>query len=335
MKRWTLLLLSLLSVLTLKAQSYGTFKSGNLIYEITDDDMISPRAQVIGNENREQQHINVPYNVSRGGKNYIIDAIGPRAFVGSHLKTIKTSYRINWIKESSFCQSKIQRFECPEDLKAIYKYAFALCSNLETVVFNSRIREIHEKAFANCGKLRSINFPSQIAYIGPFAFSCCGFTNLTLPDSHFTMGKGAFSSCKNLMVLDLGKGITDIPSNAFEDCPLPDIIIPDQVKTIGWRAFYYIWNPRRTLVLGRGVTFIGGQAFNGTTFKNVICLAEVPPTCELNSSSQYDTFDSYIFQIGTLYVPLESIKLYKETEPWKRFNKILATDSYEDVVAKP
>lgn len=326
MKKLLLLLAICMISLATKAQSYGTFQSGNLIYEVTDNNISHLRAQVVGNTSREQEDIIVPYNVSRDVDNYIIEAIGPNAFAGNHLKTIKTSYRINWIKESSFSQSTIQRFDCPEDLKAIYNWAFSQCYNLETIVFNSRIREIHEGAFSYCKRLRSIKFPSKIEYIGPMAFSGCAFKNLTLPDNPFTMGECAFLNCDSLMVLDLGKGITDIPANAFGNAPLPDIIIPDQVKTIGWMAFNSLWKTRRTLVLGRGVTEIGGQAFSGNTIKNVICLAKVPPTCTLNYYSQYDTFDYTTYRDGTLYVPLESIELYKETEPWKRFEKIVATD---------
>ncbi len=306
------------------AQVGTVFEKEGLIFEIKS--VIPYHVEVKQNAYPNAEHVNVPYNVSHGLFNYMVESIGPRAFEFDDLKSVQVSHSVNWLKDACFRQTKLQRFDCPDELYDIFYSAFESCYELDSVFTNRMLKRIHEYAFKDCYKLRFIEFPTTLEYIGPYSFKECGFDSLTLPDVPFVMSEGAFSSCENLLYLNLGTGITDIPAQAFEDAPLPEITIPDQVKTIGYAAFKRktYQNQRRLINIGKSVTNIAMYAFMtnyGQVTREIICKAEIPPKCDAQA------FEETTYKYGTLYVPKESIEAYKEAETWKMFKIIEEYDS--------
>ena len=60
--------------------------------------------------------------------------------------------------------------EIPRSVKLIQAGAFALCSNLETLILHEGLLGIADYAFAECKKLYSITLPRSVAYLSPFTF---------------------------------------------------------------------------------------------------------------------------------------------------------------------
>ena len=112
--------------------------------------------------------------------------------------------------------SKIQGLILPDDMDDIGYYAFADCSNLETVVFGKGLKSM-STSFNSCAKLSSVTFPE---------------------DSSFeSFGGHSFSNCSALKTLKLPASIKGISSNAFCYGGIEDFILENTSGT-----WYYTFN---------------------------------------------------------------------------------------------
>ena len=123
----------------------------------------------------------------------------------------------------------------PATVVAIDYYAFAQCSNLETVKFEegSRLAGIYEGAFFGCGKLKNIILADNIVEISDYAFYGC--TSLTeIPVSDTSMIKGIYSYAFGYSGIcgDFAtpKTLIDIGDHAFRGTKITSAFIPDDNK---------------------------------------------------------------------------------------------------------
>jgi hypothetical protein len=101
--------------------------------------------------------------------------------------------------------------------------------------------------------------------------------------------------------LTIPASVTSIGESAFYGCSgLTSVTIPNSVKSI------------------REGAFSGCSGLTGVTVK-----AETPPTCRPYNSTFFSVYD-------TLYVPKESVDLYKSTSPWSNFKNIIGVN-FSDV----
>lgn len=155
---------------------------------------------------------------------------------------------------------------------------------------------IGNHAFLNCSTLVSITIPESVSYIGSFAFFRCYLIDtITLPNTLETIGVGAFGTCTSLKSVVVPDKISKIEQETFVGCSsLDSVYISHSVDTIGNYAFKDCSN-----------------------LKSVTCEAIVPPVLG------DDVFMSVPVSHATLYVPYESIELYKKADQWKEFFTIL------------
>lgn len=118
--------------------------------------------------------------------------------------------------------------------------------------------------------------------------------------------------------------IVGIVQSAFADFPsLITVSIPNTVTTIGIGAFSECTNLNKILIPS-SVDTIGSAAFGYcTSLKEVTCLATIPPTCGDLVLGEYEIFYGVNVANIPLYVPAESIELYKKADHWKDFGQIL------------
>ena len=106
--------------------------------------------------------------------------------------------------------------------------------------------------------------------------------------------------------------------SAFRECHTPNglmVIVPKTVTSVGNYAFY---NSELYYVeLGKGVTSIGVNAFQGTenTLDILFCRSETPPS--VTSS----TFPEKVYTFATLWVPRDDIPAYRSASYWSNFLK--------------
>lgn len=150
------------------------------------------------------------------------------------------------ISEGVFSSNpNIKSITVNKGVKTIGSSAFAYCSYLETVKFESgsQVKLVGDFAFNGCRNLKSVNLPEGVERIGQSAFAQCdAISSLSLPSSLVEIGSCAFQSCKNLANVTLPSSLESIGSYAFGQCEkLKSITIPGSVSVIGQYAFQFCY----------------------------------------------------------------------------------------------
>lgn len=125
-----------------------------------------------------------------------------------------------------------------------------------------------------------------------------------------------FYNCTNLRSILLPENLESIDNFAFRNCSgLTEVVIPDSVKEIGSFAFYQCQNIK-SLVIGASVDTINA-AFDGCiSIEKIYCKVKTPPNFTSINTFPYDKKLNYF---AMLFIPQESIDLYKSHNMWKRF----------------
>lgn len=225
-------------------------------------------------------------------------------------------YRINRVREE--LQEKLTSVTIPNSVTNIPNHAFFMCRNLSSVSIGESVTSIGDSAFYWCEKLRSVTIPESVTSIGNCAFWWCKeLRSMTLPNSVTFLGDNAFQYCYNMSSLTLSNSLTTIGKHVFEDCvTLNYLTIPESVTSIGDYAFHHI-QELRSITIPSTVTSIGIAAFtvnDNDLLTNVICYAPIPPIVQANN---FNTANKV-----SLYVPCESVSLYKQDAVWGTFKNI-------------
>ena len=125
-------------------------------------------------------------------------------------------------------------------------------------------RIICDRAFSCCYSLSEIVIPSSVTSIGKGAFSRChSLSEIVIPSSVTSIGDGAFYDCYSLSEIVIPSSVTSIGDSAFSDCrSLSEIVIPSSVTSIGDSAFSSC-DSLSEIVIPSSVTSIDDSAFSG------------------------------------------------------------------------
>ena len=134
----------------------------------------------------------------------------------------------------------IESVNLPATVNTIGAYAFAWCSDLESIIAPGVVF-IEERAFMGCKKLLRISLSRRLESIEDKAFSyCTAIKDIVLPDSLFFMGTGVFEGCKSLESATLPARLREISNSTFNACMnLKRVILPASLKYIDEYAFAY------------------------------------------------------------------------------------------------
>ena len=199
--------------------------------------------------------------------------------------------------------------------------AFWGCVSLEHFEIPSSVKTIGWRTFSGCKSLASVVIPNSVTSIGYCAFmSCDSLTSVVIPNSVTTIEKSAFSDCGALRSIELSSSLESIGYSVFNKCEsLESVRIPDLVTTIDRDAFQGCYNLRE-VTLGKSVREVKRGSFdNCMRLSSIYCYAQNPPEFE---------FESIIKGRPTLYVPRESLELYKQAYSAGRFADICPINYY-------
>ena len=289
-----------------------------------------------------------------------VTSIGKEAFSGcNNLEKVTFHCKEIWGWFSG--NTSIKEIVIGDEVTSINYGAFSGCSGLTSVAIPNSVTNIGGNVFSSCSGLTSVTIPNSVTSIGQEAFyGCSGLSSVTIPNSVTSIGSSAFYGCffssnsfnnnstlwssnywgaticdreteDGLLIKDkavvkcrtwatsatIPNSVTSIGDYAFSGCScLTSITIPNSVTSIGSSAFSGCKN-LSTVKIGNGIETIGSKAFaQCPEIKEVYCYAKEVPTISS------DTFkDSYYVKFATLYVPEESVDLYKASA-WSQFGNI-------------
>lgn len=216
---------------------------------------------------------------------------------------------------------KLTGVTIPNSVRRIGAEAFRDCTNLKDLIIPNTVKEIGSNAFLRTPWLN--NQPDGVVYAGKVAYKYKGSmpenTEIFLQEGTLSISTEAFASCINLTNITIPNSVEIIGNNAFRYCSgLTNVIIPNSVTTIQAQAFYQCKN-LKSVTIPQSVTIIGDGTFeNCYSLTDVYCYSENMPM-----------IGSYVFrnspiETATLHVPITSVNLYKNTEPWNSFGEIVA-----------
>ena len=214
----------------------------------------------------------------------------------------------------------------PDNVQTIGDRAFSSCIGLTgSLTIGDNVQTIGDRAFIGCsGFTGSLTIGDNVQTIGEAAFSgCSGLTgSLTIPNNVQTIGADAFWNCSGFTgSLTIGDNVRSIGKYAFSQCIgfTGELVIPESVKEIKESCFLDCDN-LTSLIITSSNTVINYFAFACDGLKTITCLATTPPKCV------YGIFDYVfgytIYNNTPLYVPAESVSLYKTATEWKKFKYI-------------
>lgn len=220
----------------------------------------------------------------------------------------------------------------PNSVTAIGFGAFDGRIVLSSITIPNSVTSINGSAFSGCTGLTSITIPNAVTSIGRFAFEgCTGLSSITVPSAVETIGGAAFKDCDGLVsvAFNAENCVRDSymrDRSVFEGCTnLTTLTFGEKVSKIPDYTFKGCTG-LTTVTFPKSVTAIGISAFDGCTeLVKLVSLATTPPVCGEEAFKQVDK------DVCELFVPRESISLYKIAEQWKDFTLISEYGGVENV----
>ncbi len=168
--------------------------------------------------------------------------------------------------------------------------------------------EVTHKAPGQAPYIGQMDIPNSVAYGGKL-YQVTG------------IGNGAFQQCEGLTCLTIPESVTSLGASVFQNCTsLCSIDLPESVASIGECAFQQCTH-LTSLMLPAGVTSLGRCAFSGCAgLVAIYCPVVLPPRCEADVFKEVDVAHC------TLYVPMESLRVYASAFGWKGFPNMVALE---------
>ena len=189
-----------------------------------------------------------------------------------------------------------------------------------------QVTTIAKEAFTPSYGLTSIIISDNVNQIEESAFSELPFLEVvTLPGSIENIKRGLFNQCPRLRIINLNEGVKIIEDFALSDASFEQINIPASVRKIGGYAFANNEKLLRVTLheglascselthfeIPESVESIGEGAFSGCYNVNTLVLHSK----EIPKWQNYHIAD--FEELVDIYVPDESVKLYKNDPEWE------------------
>ena len=260
----------------------GDFKSGDLYYNITNNAepyTVEVTYQEYSSNNYSGlTSVVIPDKVSFNGVEYVVIAIGDRAFYCSHITSITIPNSVTRIGDGAFMEClDITSLTISESVTKIGDYAFYACNkvayneydnayylgnaenpyvaliktksnDITSCVINENCKFIQSSAFDGCKSLSTITIPESVTSIGISTFKGCkALTSVAIPTSLTSIGNSAFRDCNSLVSVIIPASVISIGSSVFSGCSsLDSVCCVAESKPDGWDSDWWagnvVWN---------------------------------------------------------------------------------------------
>lgn len=223
----------------------------------------------------------------------------------------------------------------PGSMETIPPYMFDICLALSSIEIPNTVKHIGIGAFNECQSLKSITLSESLESIEIWAFRrCMSLTSLFIPASVSSIKKGAFVGSQSLVSLSVddnnpyyssSNGILynkDKTTLVAYPSARNDVEIDNGVKKI-MAAACEESRALRSLTLPESIEEVGEIAFyECVNLGQVISLSHNPPTISWSTFEKdaHNDKDISVKLDCKIYVPDESLDLYKNSEVWKWYS---------------
>lgn len=239
----------------------------------------------------------VPEKVTFEGKDYPVTTLGSSCFGGS-VKKVDIPKTVKMLSDYCFKEADIKSIQIPSSVTALGEGCFS-CSQIETIDIPSSVVKLGKHCFNYCTRLRIVNLPNSLDNIPEYCFShCYQLNNIEIPNS-----------------------VTSIDSFAFDECSLSDVRLPESLTTL-WGYGTFTGNPFLKFVIPATLKSVSKGMFRDCTkLKTIVCFAKKPLKAYYGN-----IFERFNQLECILYVPKESLEIYKTDDEWGKFGVIKAID---------
>lgn len=221
---------------------------------------------------------------------------------------------------SNIAKADLTNYTIDDDIGGVDPEAFCRAYNLQNLTINSKTIFIDGDTFDECYNLEHIMGPGATpdgrGYVGSGSFGMeCSLANAKLlvfagkgiseyevGDYCREIGSGVFAYQQDLKTIKINDNVTKLGNTVFWGCQnLEEVTLPAHLQYIGIHAFMECPN-----------------------LKAVYSRSPIPPILE-----KYGTDVDDIFDLGSnlgnlkIYVPENSVDLYKTTYPWSRYSNYI------------
>lgn len=296
----------------------------------------------------------IPSSITYKGETYTVDQISGAFINCINLKSVEIPNTIHTFYSAFMGCASLSSVTLPESAQVIGNETFKGCMSLEEILIPNSVYEIGTNVFEDCINVKLIKIPQSVIRIGDMSFAgCenlekieisdlsnwCNFNLSTVWGENSTKRPTLFLNGSEIVDLEIPKDIEIIKAHTFEYfTQFKSLKIPETTKVIENNAFAYCTNLEGKIIIPDGVEKVRLSVFRGcekiesisfsetvTAINNFACydcssLTEVfsynpvPPIITIYTFSQNPP--------KTLYVPDESIDLYKNADYWKDFYEI-------------
>jgi hypothetical protein len=266
----------------------------------------------------EAESMVIPATVTYNGVTYSVVAIQEEAFVKWEITSVIIPNTVTSIGKEAFPYCSLTSVTIPTSVTSISSSSFYDCYDLTDINVsesNTNYQSIdgilYNKAgdtliCCPSGKVESVTVPTSVKFIEEEAFSFSSLMDINVSESNTN-----YQSIDGILYNKSGDILICCPSGK-----VGGVIIPISVTTIKKEAFFEC-EDLTSVIISSTVDTIENSAFDGcSSLMSVTVKAKRPPVC-FSSFSVYDT----------LYVPKESVDLYKSTSPWSNFKNIIGVSS--------
>lgn len=212
---------------------------------------------------------------------------------------------------------RIEEIELPDSITKIDIEAFCATRKLKIVKLGNNIEELAYRAFHDCHALETITLPESLRIIKEDAFdSCVNLKTINIPGNATNLGISIFSSCFKLENITIGEGIKKIPDYMFRKCKsLSEITLPTTIEQIGMKVF-------------------SGCTSLKTIYVKPLIPPSVPKEYIVSGGINKNQVESWLALKNVtnviIYVPSQSLDLYKEAIGWNEYIDKIQPYEYEE-----
>ena len=329
------------------------FEIDGIKYSIMNNENV----EIIDNSISELTELYINNTVEYYGNSYNVVSLSDGAFKNcSYLSSVQMEDGIEYIEKSVFegC-TKLEIVNISPSLRTIGAAAFKNCPLLDGIILPDSITVIPSECFYECKSLSSMVIPSSVVIFEKGAFEGCsnlkelifedGEKPLIFPNGEYDVGTGYINvDGANLYC------IIEYYDSYFSDLPVEKLYIGRNLanesrytisdKLYGDGKSYYKvssydtpfskFSELKELTIGENVDILGPEQeyisevnmyITSGSFKNCSSIQ----TIEVKNSTPPAgaEFANNVYSNAKLIVPMSSINLYEEAEPWKNFVNLM------------